>query len=185
MVYIGTQEEAAHAYDIAAIEYRGINAVTNFDLSTYIRWLRLSSNSLASQEPKPSIEIQHNMSANPVQSMGMTEQSIFHFNNPTVDALEMNTLLRKERVFQSEDPITPSSYSSTPTALGLLLRSSLFKELMERNLNATESLTKKLKKMTRIFLVMQALTMRLGRILSMKVTNKYKREGLVLPVSES
>ncbi|KAL7240882.1 hypothetical protein ACSBR2_006515 [Camellia fascicularis] len=39
-LYLGTystQEEAAHAYDIAAIEYRGINAVTNFDLSTYIR----------------------------------------------------------------------------------------------------------------------------------------------------
>ncbi|KAI5392306.1 hypothetical protein KIW84_076912 [Lathyrus oleraceus] len=38
-LYLGTyatQEEAAIAYDMAAIEYRGLNAVTNFDLSRYI-----------------------------------------------------------------------------------------------------------------------------------------------------
>ncbi|BAT89626.1 hypothetical protein VIGAN_06062400 [Vigna angularis var. angularis] len=38
-LYLGTyktQEEAAVAYDLAAIEYRGLNAVTNFDISNYI-----------------------------------------------------------------------------------------------------------------------------------------------------
>ncbi|MCD7447003.1 transcription factor [Datura stramonium] len=37
-LYLGTystQEEAAAAYDLAAIEYRGPNAVTNFDISRY------------------------------------------------------------------------------------------------------------------------------------------------------
>ncbi|PKU79617.1 AP2-like ethylene-responsive transcription factor [Dendrobium catenatum] len=49
-LYLGTyatQEEAATAYDIAAIEYRGLNAVTNFDLSHYIKWLRPNSESTA------------------------------------------------------------------------------------------------------------------------------------------
>ncbi|KAL1221012.1 AP2-like ethylene-responsive transcription factor [Cardamine amara subsp. amara] len=39
-LYLGTyatQEEAAIAYDVAAIEYRGLNAVTNFDISRYMK----------------------------------------------------------------------------------------------------------------------------------------------------
>ncbi|RRT75766.1 hypothetical protein B296_00010831 [Ensete ventricosum] len=42
----GTQEEAAEAYDIAAIKFRGLNAVTNFDMSRYDVKSILESNTL-------------------------------------------------------------------------------------------------------------------------------------------
>ncbi|KAI3917037.1 hypothetical protein MKX01_003486 [Papaver californicum] len=49
-LYLGTystQEEAAAAYDIAAIEHRGMNAVTNFDISHYTAHIKC-------QQPSPS-----------------------------------------------------------------------------------------------------------------------------------
>ncbi|KAG4385264.1 hypothetical protein GLYMA_12G056300v4 [Glycine max] len=42
----GTEEEAAEAYDIAAIKFRGLNAVTNFDMSRYDVKAILESNTL-------------------------------------------------------------------------------------------------------------------------------------------
>ncbi|KAJ0972356.1 hypothetical protein J5N97_020315 [Dioscorea zingiberensis] len=48
-LYLGTfstQEEAAEAYDIAAIKFRGLNAVTNFDMSRYDVKSIMESNTL-------------------------------------------------------------------------------------------------------------------------------------------
>jgi AP2-like factor (ANT lineage) len=43
---LGTQEEAAESYDVAAIKFRGLNAVTNFDMSKYNVEKIMASNTL-------------------------------------------------------------------------------------------------------------------------------------------
>ncbi|KAH7515885.1 hypothetical protein FEM48_Zijuj10G0073800 [Ziziphus jujuba var. spinosa] len=137
-LYLGTystQEEAAHAYDIAAIEYRGINAVTNFDLSTYIRWLRPGANSHASQEqisttpPCQSVSTSSNLI--PIKEIKQTP--VFHSNPFMEDDLDTS---KQHDIFQRQLPISPCTKTTSPTALGLLLKSSIYRELVEKNSNS-------------------------------------------------
>ncbi|KAL8488683.1 hypothetical protein ACS0TY_024824 [Phlomoides rotata] len=103
-LYLGTyatQEEAAIAYDMAAIEYRGLNAVTNFDLSRYIKWLRPNNTNSDSTTP-----------SNPDSSTPLQPPS-----TDTTDA-------------------APRQPATATSALGLLLQSSKFKEMMEMTLAA-------------------------------------------------
>ncbi|KAL5777547.1 hypothetical protein ACOSP7_010473 [Xanthoceras sorbifolium] len=81
-LYLGTfstQEEAAEAYDIAAIKFRGVNAVTNFDITRYDVERIMASNTLLAgefarrnKETKSSIEaIEYNP---PTHNTGETVQ---------------------------------------------------------------------------------------------------------------
>ncbi|KAG8384240.1 hypothetical protein BUALT_Bualt04G0097300 [Buddleja alternifolia] len=78
-LYLGTfstQEEAAEAYDVAAIKFRGVNAVTNFDISRYDVERIMDSNGLLSGEmarkkkvQEPSNENSSNNISNPSNVM--------------------------------------------------------------------------------------------------------------------
>lgn len=135
-LYLGTyatQEEAATAYDMAAIEYRGLNAVTNFDLSRYIKWL------------KPNINHGINMINTTSNSNAMLSDSK---PNPNCDARFINPrnpntqehgfnyffTSQQDSSFSSTGDETSTSFAQSrqakaTSALGLLLQSSKFKEM--------------------------------------------------------
>ncbi|KAI3785960.1 hypothetical protein L1987_45086 [Smallanthus sonchifolius] len=120
-LYLGTyatQEEAATAYDLAAIENRGLNAVTNFDLSRYIKLPR------PSQTDSSSISngIQTNFDLNPGTNLSQ---------DPGLSSGETTT-----SVFP---PPSASAGGTTSSALGLLLQSTKFKEMRERTSAADSS----------------------------------------------
>ncbi|KAL6495793.1 hypothetical protein OROGR_030356 [Orobanche gracilis] len=109
-LYLGTyatQEEAATAYDMAAVKYRGPNAVTNFDLSRYA--MQLEPLPDASVNPRL-IHVGNNidnitMQEYPSQEIGLALLS----ENP---ALETTTLL--PHLSGDKDPSSPFETKTEP-----------------------------------------------------------------------
>lgn len=106
---------------MAAIEYRGLNAVTNFDLSRYIKWLRPSN------QNNPNNDSQQNQNVEV---------------SPTIP--DPNLSFQASSSAASDTTVTPArpgSGGSASSALGLLLQSSKFKEMLERTsvLNSSPS----------------------------------------------
>ncbi|TVU09572.1 hypothetical protein EJB05_43056 [Eragrostis curvula] len=131
-LYLGTyatQEEAAMAYDMAAIEYRGLNAVTNFDLSRYIKWLRPGANGVAAAAAQ-----------NPHPMLGGLAQEM----HVDLDSAAFQHEHHRNQSAEAHFPVPPrTSVGHTPTtsALSLLLQSPKFKEMIARTTAAESSTT--------------------------------------------
>ncbi|KAK4764198.1 hypothetical protein SAY87_013636 [Trapa incisa] len=119
-LYLGTyatQEEAAVAYDMAAIEYRGLNAVTNFDLSRYIKWSRPNSQATESNPSQACPDCDSGELPNNPRELGFSLLTESHQPNDETAVAA---------------PHPSISGSSASSALGFLLQSSKFKEMLER-----------------------------------------------------
>ncbi|KAJ0246057.1 AP2-like ethylene-responsive transcription factor AIL5 [Hirschfeldia incana] len=92
-LYLGTfstQEEAAEAYDIAAIKFRGLNAVTNFDISRYdVKSIASCNLPVGGLNPKPSpatISTEKQVDLSPSEPSSLTTPSLtFNVATPVHD----------------------------------------------------------------------------------------------------
>lgn len=119
-LYLGTfstQEEAAEAYDVAAIKFRGVNAVTNFDISRYDVEKIMASNTLPAGElakrtkERESIEYNNNTGGVGGQK---NEECVDNNNNGTITDWKMV-------LYQTSNPSLGSSYRN-PTSFSMALQ---------------------------------------------------------------
>ncbi|XP_062191007.1 AP2-like ethylene-responsive transcription factor At2g41710 [Phragmites australis] len=141
-LYLGTyttQEEAAVAYDIAAIEHRGLNAVTNFNISHYIKHWHQHRRGLGDDgldmDATQFIPIQllpDDLAERPAttgldDTMGAAafhDSELYHQQHQTADRLGA----------QRSDQARPPAHAvpTSSSALDLLLHSPKFEEMMDQ-----------------------------------------------------
>ncbi|XP_062196668.1 AP2-like ethylene-responsive transcription factor At1g16060 [Phragmites australis] len=142
-LYLGTyatQEEAAVAYDIAAIKHRGLNAVTNFDISHYVNWHQ-HRRRLGEATEMISVQPPNDRTEHPA-TIGLDEAvaaaAAFHDGEHRQQQHDANT-------FGARLPgqVRPAAHhEASASALSLLLQSPKFKEVMEQvSVAASESCT--------------------------------------------
>ncbi|CAO2211080.1 unnamed protein product [Urochloa humidicola] len=143
-LYLGTyatQEEAAVAYDVAAIEHRGLNAVTNFDVGHYVNhWHRHrhgttggDSATDAAAVPAATFQLEDDLPELPAGET--TAAAGFHDGEDHLHQTAACPFLGDgEQLADQVGPPPPPDCRAAPTssALDLLLQSPKFKEMMEQ-----------------------------------------------------
>ncbi|XP_073225585.1 AP2-like ethylene-responsive transcription factor At1g16060 isoform X2 [Cicer arietinum] len=122
-LYLGTyatQEEAATAYDMAAIEYRGLNAVTNFDLSRYINWLRPKN-----KDNKNNINNNHTQNSSNDEELDLNQELD---GSATSASSTFDLILKSSSKFKEMLENTSSENSRTPSPPESSLPSRTFPE---------------------------------------------------------
>lgn len=113
--------------------------MTNFDLSTYIRWLKPgTTNMLAAGAHDLNTVTEPQPVPSPISYIPNEDSKISLSNsNPFTSDYLTSPPKQEQCTFQARTSSNSSSNnkSSTPTALSLLLRSSVFRDLVQKNSN--------------------------------------------------
>jgi len=145
-LYLGTfatQEEAAVAYDIAAIEHRGLNAVTNFDISHYVNhWHRHchgpSDDSLGVVvDDVAAFQLPDDLPECPAAAIGVEETTggDAEFHNGEEGYLQHHTsgpFGAQQQLPDETGALAAHQMAPNSSALDMVLQSPKFKELMEQ-----------------------------------------------------